>query len=310
MLTFLPILVIFFAAMGILEDVGYMARAAYVMDGFMHMMGLHGKSFLPLFLGFGCNVPSVLGARVIESRSARLLTIMLAPLIPCTARMAVIAVLAPAFFGAAAMAVSWGIILLAMVALAVCGVILNKVLFQGQRVAFIMELPLYHIPNWRTIGTLVWQRSVSFVRKAGTVILAVSAVIWVLSTYPGGDVEHSVLATLGHWVEPVGRLMGLDWRLTVALLTSFLAKENSIATLGVLFGAQEEGLATTLAAVLPISTALAFMTVQMLFIPCVATLAAIKQETGSWTWTLFKTRPCSPLSHSPAERGCIGWRER
>jgi len=117
-LTFLPILVIFFAVMGTLEDMGYMARAAYVMDGFMHLMGLHGKSFLPLFLGFGCNVPAVLGTRVIESRRARLLTIMLAPLIPCTARMAVVAFLAPAFFGSAATLVSWGLILLALVVLA------------------------------------------------------------------------------------------------------------------------------------------------------------------------------------------------
>ncbi len=287
-LTFLPILVIFFAVMGILEDVGYMARAAYVMDGFMHLMGLHGKSFLPLFLGFGCNVPSVFGARVIESRSARLLTILLAPLIPCTARMAVIAFLAPAFFGTAAIVVSWGMILVAMIALALAGVLMSQTLFRGQHAAFIMELPLYHIPNWRTIGMLVWQRSLAFVRKAGTVILLVSVLVWVLATLPNGEIENSFLAMLGLWLEPVGQLMGFDWRLTVALLTSFLAKENAIATLSVLFGTDAEGgLAETLADTLSISTALAFMTVQMLFIPCVATLAAIRQETGSWRWTLF-----------------------
>ncbi|MEA3340153.1 MAG: ferrous iron transport protein B, partial [Chloroflexota bacterium] len=148
-LTFLPILVIFFAAMGALEDIGYMARAAYVMDGFMHLMGLHGKSFLPLFLGFGCNVPAVLGTRVIESRRARLLTILLAPLVPCTARMTVVAFLAPAFFGSAATLVSWGMILLALVVLALSGVLINKTIFRGQRAAFIMELPLYHVPNLR-----------------------------------------------------------------------------------------------------------------------------------------------------------------
>jgi len=287
-LTFLPILLIFFAVMGMLEDIGYMARAAYVMDGFMHLMGLHGKSFLPLFLGFGCNVPAVLGARVIESRRARLLTIFLAPLIPCVARMTVIAFLAPAFFGSAATLVSWGMVLLALAVLALSGVLINKTIFRGQRAAFIMELPLYHIPNWRTIGMLVWQRSISFVRKAGTLILVVSVVVWALSVLPGGDVESSFLARIGRLFEPAGRLMGFDWRLMVALLTGFIAKENSIAALGVLFSAGEEaGLAETLAATFSVPTALAFLVVQMLFVPCVATVAVVKQETGSWRWTFF-----------------------
>jgi ferrous iron transport protein B len=288
MLTFLPILVIFFAVMGVLEDVGYMARGAFVMDGFMHLMGLHGKSFLPLFLGFGCNVPAVLGTRVIESRRARLVTILLAPLVPCTARMTVIAFLAPAFFGSAATLVSWGLILLAVVVLALSGVLINRVIFRSQRAAFIMELPLYHVPNWRTIGLLVWQRSIGFLRKAGTVILPVSVVVWALSVLPGGEIETSFLAQAGRWLEPVGGLMGFDWRLLVALLASFIAKENSIATLGVLFGAEEgAGLAATLAGTFTIPTALAFLVVQMLFVPCVATVAAVKQETGSWGWTLF-----------------------
>lgn len=287
-LTFLPILVIFFAVMGILEDVGYMARAAYVMDGFMHLMGLHGKSFLPLFLGFGCNVPSVFGTRVIESHSARLLTILLAPLIPCTARMAVIAFLAPAFFGAAATFVSWGMILVAILALALAGIALNRTMFRGQHVAFIMELPLYHLPNWRTIGMLVWQRSLAFVRRAGTLIVVVSMFVWTLSILPSGEIETSFLTTFGKWLEPVGQWMGLDWRLTVALLTSFIAKENSIATLGILFGTDAgSGLAESLASTFSVASALAFMTVQVLFIPCVATFAAIRQETGSWRWTLF-----------------------
>ncbi len=287
MLTFLPILVVFFAAMAILEDVGYLARAAYVMDRFMHLMGLHGKSFLPLFLGLGCNVPAVLGTRVIESERARLLTILLAPLVPCTARMTVIAFLAPAFFGSAATLVSWGMILLALTVLAVSGVLINRTLFHGERTAFIMELPLYHLPNRRTIALRVWQRSMSFVRKAGTLILAVSVVVWALSTLPGGDIETSFLARIGQFFEPLGRLMGFDWRLTVALLTGFIAKENSIATLGVLFGTGEgAGLAAMLAASFSAATALAFLTVQMLFIPCVATIAVIRQE-SSWKWALF-----------------------
>lgn len=286
-LTFLPILVLFFAALAFLEDVGYMARAAFVMDSVMHLMGLHGKSFLPLFLGFGCNVPAILGTRVIESRRARLLTILVAPLVPCTARLAVIAFLAPAFFGRAALAVSWGLILLSILTLAVTGAVLNRALFQGRRSAFIMELPLYHLPNWRTIGLSVWQRSLAFVRKAGTVILAVSVVIWALSTFPSGSVEGSYLALVGRWLEPVGHLAGLDWRLTVALLSSFVAKENSVATLGVLFRAGEEGLTDLLAVTYPPSVGLAYLVVQTLFIPCVATVGAIRQETASWRWTLF-----------------------
>jgi len=287
-LTFLPILIIFYTALGILEDMGYMARAAYVMDSLMHLMGLHGKSFLPLFLGFGCNVPAVLGTRVIESPRARLLTILVAPLIPCTARMAVVAFLAPAFFGSAATWVSWGLVLLSLGVLVLVGIVINKTIFRGQRSAFIMEMPLYHLPNWRTIGLLVWGRVVAFFKKAGTVILFISMVIWGLSVLPTGELNTSWLAGLGRWFEPIGSWMGFDWRLTVALLTSFVAKENAIATLGVLFKASEtEGLAETLAATIPVSTALAFLVVQILFIPCVATVATIRQETGSWRWTLF-----------------------
>lgn len=285
-LTFLPIIMIFFVAFGLLEDVGYMARAAYVMDNFMHWMGLHGKSFLPLFLGFGCNVPSILGTRVIESRQARFLTIVLAPIVPCAARMGVLAFLTPAFFGKQAVLVSWGLILFSLVLLVLAGVILNRVIFKGERSAFVMELPLYHIPNWRSTVMLVWQRSLLFIKKAGTIILGISVAVWILSVLPGGDLETSFLAIIGKALEPVGRLMGLDWRLTVALLTSFLAKENSIATLGVLFGSSDgAGLAETLAAAYSVPSGLAFLTVSLLFIPCAATVAVIRQETGSWRWT-------------------------
>jgi ferrous iron transport protein B len=287
-LTFLPILVIFFAAFALLEDVGYMARAAYVMDSLMHLMGLHGKSFLPLFLGFGCNVPAIMGTRVIDSWQARLLTILIAPLVPCTARMAVVAFIAPAFFGANAVWVSWGLVLLSLFMLVASGALLNKVIFKGQRSAFIMEMPLYHIPNLRTIGLLVWQRSISFVKKAGTTILAMALVVWVLSYLPNGDINTSYLARFGQFLEPVGRWMGLDWRLTVALITSFPAKENAIATLGVLFGKTAGAdLAGALAASYSNASALSFLVITMLFIPCMATVAVTKQETNSWGWTLL-----------------------
>jgi ferrous iron transport protein B len=286
--TFFPILLIFFAVLGILEDVGYMARAAYVMDRFMHLMGLHGKSFLPLFLGFGCNVPAVMGSRVIESERARLLTILVSPLVPCTARMAVIAFLAPVFFDAPTI-ISWGLLTMNLGVLVLSGLLINRVILKGEHVAFIMELPLYHFPNWRTIGLTVWQRLLSFLHRAGTIILTASLIIWALSTFPGGDIENSLLAAIGRLLEPVGRVMGLDWRIMVALLSSFIAKENAVATLSVLFGAGESGarLATVLRSTLTPAAALAFLVMQMLFIPCVATVGAIKQETNSWRWTVF-----------------------
>jgi ferrous iron transporter FeoB len=287
-ITFLPILMIFFASFGFLEDIGYMARAAYVMDNIMHMMGLHGKSFLPLFLGFGCNVPAIMGTRVIDSKQARLLTILIAPLVPCTARMAVIAFLAPAFFGKQAFLVSWGLILFSIFMLVVMGVLLNKVIFKGERSAFIMEMPLYHIPNLRTVGLLVWQRSWSFIKKAGTTILIASVIVWGLSYLPSGNLDTSYLAIFGKWLAPVGKLMGFDWRLTVALISSFPAKENAIATLGVLFGSSANaGLAAILGSTFSSATAISFLVVTMLFIPCLATVAVIRQETNSIKWTAF-----------------------
>lgn len=287
--TFLPILVIFFAVLAVLEDMGYMARGAYVMDRFMHLMGLHGKSFMPLFLGFGCNVPAVMGARIIDSYRGRLLTILLAPLVPCAARMTVVVFVASVFFGRAAMLVTWGLVIFSLVVLAVMGVLINRWVLKGEMSAFIMELPLYHTPNLRTIGIQVWQNISEFLKKAGSLILVMSVLIWALSTLPNGDIQTSYLADVGKALAPLGSLMGLDWKMVVALLSSFVAKENSLATMGILFGgaAGEAGLETALAGVITPAAALAFLVVQMLFIPCAATVAAIKQETKSWGWTAF-----------------------
>jgi ferrous iron transport protein B len=288
-LTFLPILTVFFAAMALLEDTGYLARAAYVMDRFMHFLGLHGKSFLPLFLGFGCNVPAVMGARVIEARSGRLLTILLAPLVPCSARLAVLAFLAPAFFEDRAVAVIVALVAVNLVVLAVVGVALNHTVFRGQHMAFIMELPLYHTPSTRTVVQFVWHNTWAFLRKAGSLILLMSVVVWALASLPGQSLENSYLARLGRVLAPLGNLLGMDWRMLVALLSSFVAKENAIATLGILYGTEGAGvgLAETLAARVPPATGLAFLTATMLFIPCAATVAVMRQETGSWRWTLF-----------------------
>ena len=293
-LSFIPILIVFFAALGLLEDVGYMARTAYVMDRYMHWMGLHGKSCMPLLLGFGCNVPAVLGTRIIEERRARLLTMILTPFVPCAGRLAVLTFLGAAFFGRSA---SWALAALVggnLVLLGLIGLGVNKLVFKGERSAFIMEMPLYHSPNLRTIGMYVWRNIWAFVRKAGTLIVIISALVWALSTYPGSDPESSVLGIVGRFVEPVGAVMGLgDWRLIVALVSGFVAKENSVATLGVLFGsgageavgAAGAGLAAKVAAAMTPAGGAAFLVVQMTFLPCVATLAAIRQESRSWRWT-------------------------
>ncbi len=288
-LTFVPILLIFFAGMAVLEDVGYMSRAAYLMDGFMRVMGLHGKSFLPLFLGFGCNVPSVAGTRVIEAPQARLLTIVLTPLVPCTARLTVVAFMTPVFFGAAAPLMALGLVLLNLILLGVVGAVLSRTLLKSGHNAFIMELPLYHRPNGRTIGLLVWQRTLEFVKQAGTLILVMTIVIWALANFPTGNIETSILGSIGQALEPLGAQLGLSWKLVVALLASFIAKENSIATLGILYGAGDDSanLAATLGTAIAPAAALSFLVIQLLFIPCAATVGAIRQETRSWKWTLF-----------------------
>ena len=275
-----------------MEDTGYLARAAYLTDRWMHSMGLHGKSFLPIMLGFGCNVPAVLGTRIIESRRARLLTILLVPFIPCTARMAVVTVLAPLFFQGNAALVAWGLVGANILLLMGLGWLLHHFLFEDEHVAFIMELPLYHLPNFKTIGMYVWQNILGFLQKAGTTILIASLIVWAFSYFPTGDVMTSYLAWFGQALEPVGRLMGLPWQVMVALLTSFAAKENTIATLGVLYG----NINTALPAVVGAPAGMAFLVFQMLFIPCVGTVAAIRAETRSIKWTLFSVALMVSLS--------------
>ncbi|HKK03569.1 MAG TPA: ferrous iron transport protein B [Gammaproteobacteria bacterium] len=283
--TFVPILFVFFLALGLLEDTGYQSRMAYVMDRFMHRLGLHGKSFLPLFLGFGCNVPAVMGSRVIESRPARLLTIMLTPFVPCSARLVVLAFLVPLFFPAFPALVAWGLVVGNLVVLVLIGLLLDRFAFRRERLAFVMEMPLYHVPNPRTILVFALTNVWTFLKRAATIIVIASMIIWVLVSYPGEHVNDSYLAMFGKMLEPVGGLMGLDWRLVVATLSGFVAKENSIAALGIIFGAEADSLGGTLSALIAPASALAFLVLNMLFVPCVATVAAIRQETESWGWT-------------------------
>lgn len=297
-LTLLPILVIFFAALAVLDDCGYLARAAYVMDGAMHLMGLHGHCFLPLFLGFGCNVPAILGAHVIDSPKARILTILITPLVPCGARMAVLAVLTPVFFGQQAFAVFWLLVALSLAAMILLGILLHELVLGGEHVAFIMDLPLYHRPQLRAVALAAWRQVADFIQGAGTVIVVVSVVIWAFSFMPNGNIESSYLASAGRLLSPIGALMGLGWQMMVALVTSFVRKENTLATLGVLFGSGPDsaGWTTALRAALTPAAGLSFLVVQLLFVPCVATVAAIRQETGSWRWTVVSVALLLTLS--------------
>ena len=283
-LTFLPILLIFFATLALLEDVGYMARAAFVMDRFMHLVGLHGKSFIPMCIGFGCNVPAILGVRIIESRKARLLTMLLTPFVPCTARLAVLTFVAAAVFATHATIVVWSLVSLNILVLGAVGIAVHTFVMKEEPTPFIMELPLYQRPNPRTIGHVVWSRTVSFVRRAGTVILTMSVLVWLLAYFPDGKTETSILAVIGRFLEPLGRPLGLDWKMVTALISSIVAKENAVATLGVLYGVGDQGLLKVLPSVMGHASALAFLTVLMLFVPCAATVAVMKREMADRIW--------------------------
>ncbi|MBP1749200.1 MAG: Fe2+ transport system protein [Deltaproteobacteria bacterium] len=286
-LTFVPILVIFFFIMSFLENVGYMARAAFVMDRFMHIIGLHGKSFLPMCLGFGCNVASVLGARIVESRRARLLTIFLTPLVPCTGRLAVITFVTAAVFAGQALIVSWVLVSLNILMLGIAGMVIGRFLLREEQVPFIMELPLYHSPDFRTIFMVVWHRTIAFVKKAGTVILVFSIIIWILSNVPSGSIENSILGRVGVFLEPIGKPLGLDWRMVVALLSSVVAKENSVATLGILYNVGDQGLMHVLSNSIPHASAVSFLVVLMLFIPCAPTIAVMRHEMADRKWFII-----------------------
>jgi ferrous iron transport protein B len=283
-ITLLPILLIFFGFMAILEDTGYMARAAYVMDRFMHVIGLHGKSFFPLCLGFGCNVPAVLGTRIVESKKERLLTVFLSPFIPCTAKLGVLTFVAAAMFSNKATFVTWSLLSANILVLGLVGIAAHWLFLKGEPVPFIMELPLYHKPDPRLIATVIWMRTLAFIRRAGTVILSVSIAVWALAYFPEAAVGSSFLARIGHSIEPIGTPLGMDWRMITALLTSVVAKENAVATLSVLYNVSDRGLIQVLPLAVTHASALAFLVVLMLFIPCAATLVAMKREMQSWKW--------------------------
>lgn len=287
-LSFVPVLFLFFFGMAFLEDVGYMPRAAFVMDRFMHRIGLHGRSFVPLFMGMGCNVPALMGTRAIDDPAARTLTMLLIPMVPCSARLAVIAFFGAAFFAHHQALFTWSMIFLPFAALTLVGALLARTVFKGKQVPLVMELPLYHRPHVRGILIQAWHRTFAFIRQAGGLILIFSIGIFLLAWHPSGNTEFSLLGRMGVFLNPLGALFGGDWRIMVALITSFVVKENTISTLSILTHVSTEpDTMTAVRAILTPEAAVAFMVIQMLFVPCMSTLVTFRREAGSWKWPLM-----------------------
>lgn len=291
-LVFLPQIFIIFICISLLEDTGYMARAAFIMDRIMHWLGLHGKSFIPLLMGFGCNVPAVMATRTLESEKDRMITILVNPLMSCTARLPIYALFTAAFFAANQGTVTFSLYLLGIILAIAMTKLFRRFLFRGESEPFVMELPPYRWPTLK--GTLVhmWERGSLFLRKAGTVILAGSFVVWAISYFPPG-VEYgsrgSIAGMFGRFMEPLVKPLGFDWRAAVALLFGFVAKEIVVSTYGTLFGVGENraAISTRLQGVFTPLTAYSFMAFTLLYTPCLATVAVIRRETGSWKWAAF-----------------------
>ena len=280
-----------FLALAVLEDSGYLPRAAFVMDRLMHRLGLHGRSFIPLLLGFGCNLPAIMATRVIDDERDRLITILVNPLMSCSARLPVYMLLAGAFFGAYAGAAVFSMYVLGIALAILMALLFRKTIPQlrGKPAPFILELPPYLRPTLRGVLLKTWQRAVVFLKKAATILFAGAIVLWALASFPwGAPLEVTYAGMLGHALEPLLRPLGFDWKCAVALLFGFLAKEIVVETFGILYGvAGEEGIATAVAAHMTPVTAFAFMAFTLIYLPCLATFGIVKTETGSWKWTLF-----------------------
>lgn len=287
-LIFIPTIFILFLVLGILEDFGYMSRAAFVADRLMSKVNLHGKSFISFILGFGCNVPAIMSTRSIENKNERLLTILINPLIPCSARILIFIFIASIFFsGQIAGIVVLSLILLGVLLAISTAYLFSKTILKKKGMGFIIELPMYQTPSAKTVTLYAWDKTKRFIIKAGTVIFVSSIVIWALSLYPSE--QNSYIMMLGKLIQPIFAPLGFDWKLSVALLTGFAAKEIVISTLGVLFASGGKiAISTALQSAFPsIFHVYGFLVFTLIYTPCLATVAVIKQETGKWKWALF-----------------------
>ena len=296
-IVFLPNILILYTFISIMEDSGYMARVAFIMDKIMHKMGLHGKSFIPLIMGFGCNVPAIMGSRIIESRKSRLVTMLITPLMSCSARLPIYLILIGAFFQSHASLVLLGIYSIGILLAIVMARVFSKFIVKDDDAPFVMELPPYRMPTAKSVLRHTWEKGVQYLKKMGGIIMVASIIIWFLGYYPNHNQystqaeqqENSYIGQIGKAIEPVIEPLGFDWKMGIGILSGVGAKELVVSTLGVLYAGDEEVDSTNLAERLNISPLVAFgyMLFILIYFPCVATIAAIKQESGSWKWALF-----------------------
>jgi ferrous iron transport protein B len=295
-IVFLPNILILYFFISFLEDSGYMARAAFIMDKIMHRMGLHGKSFIPLIMGFGCNVPAIMASRMIEDRKCRLITMLVNPLMSCSARLPIYLVLIGAFFPGTASLVLLSIYAIGILLAVLMARLFSRFLVKGDDTPFVMELPPYRVPTVKTIFRHTWEKGAQYLKKMGGIIMIASILIWFLGYYPRGSYEtmaeqqeHSYIGQIGKTIEPVIEPLGFDWKLGVGLLSGVGAKELVVSTLGVLYTNEEDIESVNLSDRIPVTptVALGYMLFVLIYFPCVATLAAIRQESGSWKWALF-----------------------
>lgn len=304
-IIFLPNILILYFLISLLEDSGYLARAAMLADPVLNRLGLHGKSFIPLLMGFGCNVPAVMAARTIENPKSRLLTMLVTPLMSCSARIPVYVVFAGAFFPQQASTVMLCLYLLGIIIALLVAWGMNKIMMRNMDSHFVMELPPYRMPELHGVCKHTWEKGRQYLHKMGGIILVASIVIWALGHFPQGNPEltesqqqeQSYMGRIGHAMEPVIKPLGYDWRMGVGILSGVGAKELMVSTLGVLYNIPEEELEnedssqTHLQQILAQNTtpeaALSYMVFALLYFPCMATIAAIKGESGSWKWALF-----------------------
>ncbi len=289
-LVFIPNIMLLFLAIAILEDSGYMARAAFVMDKLMHSLGLHGKSAIPMIVSFGCNIPGILATRTLKSEKDRILTILILPLMSCSARLPIYVLFASVFFSKHAAWVIFSLYLLGIILAILMATIFKKTLFRGETSPLIMELPPYRIPYLKSVWLSTWQRTSMFLKKAGTFILATVVLVWIFSSLPLG-VEYaspeSIIGRIGVVFAPILKPAGFGfWQAAVSLIFGFLAKEVVIGTMGTVWGASEESLRNILPHYFSQVSALSFMVFSLIYVPCVAAVATIWKEAGS-KWALI-----------------------
>ncbi len=290
-LTFVPPIFFLYLAISILEDTGYLSRAAFVMDRFMMKMGLHGRSFIPLLLGFGCSVAAVMATRTVDGKSNRLTTILVSPLMSCAGRLPIYILIAGVFFPTIAGTVVFFMYMLGIVMAITMAIIFKKTILREESSSMIMELSQYQIPTAHGSFRHMWDRGIQFVKTAGTYLLAGSIIMWALSSFgPAGvgvPVNESFAAILGQFFEPVFQPLGFSWQIVTGLIFGFLAKEAVIQSLAIVYAVGGIALETALISSIAPLTAVALMVFVLLYVPCLATVGAIKRETGSLKWTGF-----------------------